>query len=289
VKYGSEVRFSVSVADESATLTTGELPVGAEFDTVTKEFRWTPVSSQIGTHQITFTAMNPAGEKSTAAGTVQVETGSPVVTGIVNAATRSSEAVCSSGAVASIQGRWLNGGTVSADGVSVPVLSASATEVNIQCPAFAAGTEFHLAVETEKGMSQPIRTITQYATPGIFTVDGSGAGQALALLEGTGRVVMRPNSRVAAQPGEASDRVVLYATGIDALSNLRVGIGGQEVSPLAIAAAPNQPGVFLVTAAIPGNIANLGNVPVSLSGDSYDGLKLRSNTTTIVVEEGSAQ
>jgi len=283
VKYGSDIRFSVSAADEGAMLTTGELPAGAEFDSVTRQFLWTPVSSQVGTYQITFIATNTTGEISRAGVTIEVETGSPVVTGIVNAATRSSEAVCSPNAVASIQGRWLNGGTVSADGMAVPVLSGSPTELNILCPDFGMGTEFHIAVETDKGISQTIRTTGQYATPGIFTVDGSGSGQALALLEGTHQIVMRPNYRMAAQPAAASDRVVIYATGVNSLSNLTVRIGGQEVTPLEITAAPNQPGVFLVRVAVPDGVKS-GDVPVSLSGRGYDSVETRSNTVSIVVE-----
>ncbi len=289
VKYGSEVRFAVSASDRTATLTTEELPLGAEFDSQTNEFRWKPVSTQIGAHRITFAAMNPMGEKATASVTVHVESGSPVVTGIVNAATRSAENACSSGAVASIQGRWLNGGKVWAGDMQSPVLPESDTELNILCPELVAGTEFRVSVETAAGISPSIRTIASPAAPGIFTVDGSGAGQALAIVEGTNRVAMRPNYRTAAQPATEGDRVVIYATGIDSLARLTARIAGQELTPLAVLPAPNRPGVFQVIVTVPGSATLHGEVPISLAGRRSDGVEVTSNRATIMLESGSSQ
>lgn len=94
VKYGTEVRFQVSSADPPETLSTDALPAGAYFNSATGEFRWTPDGTQLGAHDIDFTATDSAGGKASASVTVQVDSGDPVVTGIVNAASRSREAVC---------------------------------------------------------------------------------------------------------------------------------------------------------------------------------------------------
>jgi uncharacterized protein (TIGR03437 family) len=143
-------------------------------------------------------------------------------------------------------------------------------------------------VETDRGTSQSIRTTSRLATPGIFTVEGTGAGQGLAVLAGTTRLAMRQKYGVSAQPATTGDRIIVYATGVDSLSNVKVQIGGQQVAPLEIAASPDQPGVFQVTVAVPANI-RLGDVPVSLSGTGYDGVTAQSNTVTIVLEDGAAQ
>jgi uncharacterized protein (TIGR03437 family) len=289
VKYGSAVRFSVSATDPAATIATGELPAGAEFDSTTNEFRWTPVSSQMGAYEITFTTSNSKGDPTTDAVTVQVDSGDPVLTGIVNAASRSAQAACAPGAIASIQGRWISGGKAWANGMAAAVLSGSATELNIICPDVAAGTQLQVVVETQQGLSQAIRTKVQSAAPGIFSVDGSGTGQAMALVENTGRVAMRQNYRVAAQPATGGDRVVIYATGIDRLSNVTVQLGGREIAPAAITAMFDHPGIFQVTVLVPNDLLNNGDVSLSLLGDSCEGVPVRSNIVTLTIDAANAQ
>jgi len=173
VKYGSEVRFRVSSGDPAAILSTGVLPAGAYFDDTTGEFWWTPDGTQLGAHDISFYAIDSAGVKTDASVTVAVDSGAPEVTEIVNAASRSQKAACSPGAIAAIKGRWLSDGTaevsdpsgnsmevagtkVWVNGVMVPVLSASSTEVNILCPYSVAGGHLQFVVQTDHGIAQPM-------------------------------------------------------------------------------------------------------------------------------------
>jgi hypothetical protein len=279
VKFGSELRFQVTAADPAATVSTSLLPAGAQFNAATGEFRWTPVSSQIGAYQIPFNAGDASAPVS-----VQVDSGAPVASAIVNAASRSSNAACATGAMAAITGRWLAGATrVRANGIDVTVLSATENELRILCPDSVAGSELAFVVETDSGISQTVRTTAASAAPGIFSVDGSGLGQAWAVIADSQLVAMVANTQVEAEPAAPGDRVLIYATGVDRLSNITVEFGGARVAPSSITAVPDQPGMFEVAASVPRDLAKGGDVAVSLSGTAADGAVLRTNALSIVV------
>jgi uncharacterized protein (TIGR03437 family) len=301
VKYGTEVRFPVSSSDPAATLSTGALPTGAYFDSTTGEFRWTPQGAQRGAHKIDFTAIDAAGGKASASVTVQVDSGEPVVTGIVNAASRSREAACSPGAIATIEGRWLTDGTAVADatgnstelagtkvwanGTTVPILSASATELNVLCPDSVPGSDIQLVVHTGHGVAKPFQTTARSAAPGIFSLDGSGTGQGWVLRESTGTnsVAMVRNYRVPSQPATAGEQLLVYATGVGQLTNISVQIGESKVSAAEINPVPNHPGLYQIVVSTPNVVMQNDDLPLSLSADGPDG-DVKTNVVHIAVE-----
>ena len=194
----------------------GALPAGAYFDSTTGEFWWTPDRTQLGAHDITFATIDAAGAKASASVTVQVDSGEPVVTGIVNAASRSRDAACSPGAIAAIQGRWLITGAAVADasgsstelaatrvwanGTAIPILSASDTELNILCPNSVPGTELQLdgPDRSWRGRARPDNHCS--VAPGLFSVDGSGSGPGLCPLERAQTLAVVRNYRLPGQP-----------------------------------------------------------------------------------------
>jgi uncharacterized protein (TIGR03437 family) len=293
-KSGAELRFQVSAQDPAATLSAGALPAGAYFDSNAREFRWTPAGTQIGAYSLNFMVIDSAGRETTARVSVQVESGDPVVTRIVNAASRSRDAACSPGAIAAIEGRWLTDGTtvsdaetkVWANGAVVPILAASDTELNILCPDAIAGGEVQFVVQTGHGLSDPLTTTARSAAPGIFSLDGSGNGQGWVLLKDTAGLAMVRNRRLEGQPAIPGDQVLLYATGIDRLANISVQIAEFQVTPAAIDAVPRHPGLFQVAVAVPDVGADNGEVPVSLFGDAPDGSSLHCNVVRMAVEGG---
>jgi uncharacterized protein (TIGR03437 family) len=302
-KPGTELRFQVSATDPAATLSAGTLPVGAAFDSLTGEFRWNPAATQIGSHSIDFTAVDSQGARNAASVAVEVESGDPVVKRIVNAASRSSEAACSAGALATIEGRWLTDGSTAADasghsselagtrvwadGVAVPILSASAAQLSILCPDTVPGAEMQLVVETSHGTANPLPTVVRYATPGIFSLDGTGAGQGLVLMPDSNAVAMIRNPQVASQPAMAGDQVVVYATGIDRLANVSVQMGEVQVTPASITAAANRPGLYQIAVRVPGADWGTGDIPLSLSGSAPDGTSWHSNVVQVALEGAS--
>jgi uncharacterized protein (TIGR03437 family) len=297
---GTELRFQVSAADPAATLSAGPLPVGAAFDARTGEFRWHPAATQIGSHSLDFAAVDSQGAKSTGSVAVEVESGEPVVGGIVNAASRSPEAACSAGALATIEGRWLTDGAAAsdasghsselagtrvwADGAAVAILSASATELSILCPDTVAGSEMQLVVQTVHGTAEPLHTVVRSATPGIFSLDGTGAGQGLVLLPGATAVAMIRNPEVDGQPAVSGDEVAVYATGIGRLANVTVQIGEVQVLPASITPVTNRPGLYRIAVTVPVTDWETGDFPLSLSGDAPDGANWHSNVVKVAVD-----
>jgi uncharacterized protein (TIGR03437 family) len=150
---------------------------------------------------------------------------------VVNAASRSSEVVCGPGAIASIQGRWFTDASTAPDpsgtsqelagvrlfvnGRAVPIIRASATELNFLCPAGTSGSTLEVLVQTEHGTALPMQTTLQAAAPGIFSVDGSGSGQGAAVSCELRRLAMVRTYRFDAQPATAGDHGVVYATGLE--------------------------------------------------------------------------
>jgi uncharacterized protein (TIGR03437 family) len=278
------------------------LPAGAHFDFTTEEFQWTPDGTQLGAHDISFNAIDSAGGKASAVVTIQVDSGGPVATAIVNAASRSREEACSPGGIATILGRWLADGAalsdpsgnstelagtkVWANGIRVPILSVSATEINILCPDSVPGSELQLVVETDHGAAEPLRTTARSATPGIFSLDGTGTGQGWVLVEGTSSLAMVRNYLVQAQPAISGERLLFYATGVGGLADVSVQIGEFQGPPHAINSVPNHPGLYQVVVSVPDlAVMQKGDLPLSLSGNTPEGFKASTNLVTVAFEE----
>jgi uncharacterized protein (TIGR03437 family) len=209
-------------------------------------------------------------------------------------------AACSPGAIAAIEGRWLANGAAASDasgnshelagtkvwanGVLIPVLSASTAELRVLCPDSIPGSELQFVVQTDHGMAEPIRTTARSAAPGIFSLDGTGAGQGWVLLEGTESVAMVRNYRLASQPAIPGDQVVFYATGIEGLANVKVSIGTSQVALTAINPVPERPGLFRGAISVPVSMIKDGDFPFSLSGIVREGTMASSNIVSIAVE-----
>jgi uncharacterized protein (TIGR03437 family) len=101
----------------------------------------------------------------------------------------------------------LAGSRVLFDGNPAPLLYVSADQINVVAPfGLAERTTTQVQVEFEGTKSDPLLVRVTGVNPGIFTVDGSGSGQAAALNE-DGSLNSTSNP---ARPGSI---MVLYATG----------------------------------------------------------------------------
>ncbi len=91
-------------------------------------------------------------------------------------------------------------------GVPAPVLYASATQVSFVVPYAVTGTQALVAVSHNGQMSGPFTVAVAASAPSLFTVNGTGAGQAAAInADGT------VNSAI--NPARAGNYISLYATG----------------------------------------------------------------------------
>ena len=300
VKYGDEVRFHVSALDPAATLgTTDALPAGATFDPYSGDFHWVPGSTQAGIHEIHFTATGGSAD-STAVVKVHVESGEPVITRVVNAATRSTKAACSPGAIASVEGRWLTDGSTGSDssgasrelagtkllvnGSAASILTASATELTFLCPDAATGSELEVIAQTGHGITDFVRTTVRPAAPGIFSIDRTGGGQGIVMFDDGHTLAMIRNYRFDALPAMSGDRVTIYATGLDRLMNVQANLGNVQVVPDSVAVVPGHPGLFQVRITIPEETVWADALSLSLTGTTPEANTASTNFVSIAVE-----
>jgi len=300
VKYGKQVHFGVSLSDPAALLSAGVLPAGAAFDAADGEFHWTPDVTQLGAHTVDFRGVGADGAKVKATVNIQVDSGEPVVTAVVNAASRSSKLACSPGALASVEGRWLTEEPAAADssgfadglggtrllinGVTVPILAASRSELTFRCPDAAPGSDLEVVVQNSHGIAAPVRTTAQPAAPGIFSINGSGGGQGSVVLDDGHSLAMIRNYRFDALPALPGDHVTIYATGLDRLLNVRARLGTVSVAPDAVVALPDHPGVFQVEITVPRDMTPSNSVLLLLTGDTADGGSINTNSVEIAIE-----
>jgi len=319
---GKPLNFTVSAADTSGTtamVSVSSLPQNAWFDSSRGAFSWVPETSQIGLHKVHFTATDLAGASSSADVMIKVQSSPPIVLSMSNSASYVNDGGCSPGGVVSLFGGSftnaqgeasqsnplpvaLNGVHVKVNDVDVPLLYASEFQVNLQCPQVAPGTPLKLVVETPNGLSAPLSSTAQYATPGIFSLDGSGTGQGAIVIGNTATVAMTHVDGIPSQPVRAGDYISIYATGLGPIdTNLPSGhpapldslvrvkakvdvlINGIATQMQFAGLAPGYIGLYQVNAQIPPKTAASDAVSVQLVVHRPDGTGAISNVVTIAV------
>jgi uncharacterized protein (TIGR03437 family) len=276
------------------------LPAGATFDLLTGIFDWTPTEAQEGTYRVIFNAISPSGEMTTESAELEVSGGAPVITRVINAASQSEDAACSSGAIGRIEGRWLSGesaavadssgnslrlagAAVLVNGNAVPVLYASATRLDFVCPVAVAGSQLQVAVDTAAGRSPAVETTVRGLAPGIFNISGSDGEHGMVLDSDGARFVMVRNYRYAAQPAQPGDVITLYATGVEGASQVSVRFGQTLAEAEALTKVPEVPGLWLVSVRVPKGETGNG-VGLSIQAQVADGVTSSSNQIRIAIE-----
>jgi uncharacterized protein (TIGR03437 family) len=169
----------------------------------------------------------------------------------------------------------LGGTSVIVNGVLAPLVYTSANQVAAVVPFGINGSLSQLYVQWQNGTSAPINLSVAGQIPAIFTLNGSGAGQAAAINNKDGSI------NGAAHPAKVGDYVQLYITGAgktnpagtDGLINagpgpvpvgeVKVTIGGQTATVNFAGGAPGAvAGVIQVNAQIPAGVTPGGAVPV---------------------------
>ena len=156
-------------------------------------------------------------------------------------------------------GSELAGTRVLFDGVPAPLIHVSANQINAVVPYSVAGQASTL-VQVERGgaWSNIVTFDVAEASPGIFTLDQTGAGQAAALnVEADGSLTLNGPGNPVARGGV----VVLYATGEGQTDP--PGSDGQIVS--GAVPVPQLP-VTTTIDGVPAQVVYSGSVPGSVAG-----------------------
>jgi uncharacterized protein (TIGR03437 family) len=323
VIFQSLLEFQVTAQDPSqggVSLSVSGMPVNAKFNQ-TGEFSWKPNQSQIGTYTITFKATNSLGLSSSANVLVTVVTDTPIVGGLVNSASYSTDLSCSPGGLASIFGTGftrqepsaasslplptvLSGVRVKINDQFAPLLYASGTQVNLQCPILLPDTPLEVTLESDLGVSQPVNAVMQHATPGIFSLTATGSGQGAIVVAGTDQVAMVTDPSIPSAPAQLEDFISIYATGLGPvntsvvageaapfdtpsvlLSDVQVAIGDVFGELQFAGLAPGFVGLYQVNAKIPSFAPTGDSIPVSLRVRFPDGRVAESNKVNIAISK----
>lgn len=323
---GKLTGFSVSASDPTGlpvSISVTGLPVNASFNSATGIFTWTPQTSDIGLHYVRFTATNTSMVSTTDYVPVYVGSDTPVITNLANAANYVDDGGCSPGALGTLMGAGfrkigevpagsvplpteVGGVRVKANAEYLPILYVSENQVNFQCPVAVPGEALTIAIESDTGVSPPLSRKIQAATPGLFSIDGSGKGQGAILIANTPYVAMPPADGLPTQRALPGDLISIYANGlgdVDAIVPIGqaapldtpvhaklpidVVIGGLKAEVSFAGLGPGYIGVFAVTATVPSAVQPGDDVPVQLRVHLPDGRVITSNYVTIAVAAGA--
>jgi uncharacterized protein (TIGR03437 family) len=290
VTLGSRLSFEVKAASGAGavTLSAHSIPAGASFDASIGLFEWTPGAP--GNERVTFLASDVTGASATADVLIQAGNGAPVAESLQNAASGSSDAVCSRGALATLRGGWLANGSgteVLINGASVSTVLASPTAVTFPCPEATVGSRLSVAVRTAAGRSAALTTVMRDSVPGIFTVSGSANGQAVASILERRQLAMPRDARDLGVPAQPGDVLRIAVTGIPedvdpALVTVQFGdllVPAAWVRPVANALGVTQIGVTLPVATPVSN-----SLPVAIQRQLPSGQVATSQTVSIATE-----
>src|SRR6185369_16230458 len=208
----------------------------------------------------------------------------PLITRLQNGANQAAMPACSPEAVATLVGQFLPGDTppvsdrsgratslagarVLINGSYAPVLFASPAQVEFLCPAVPPATALTIAVETASGLSNPLETRVEEASPGIFSAGGSEAGPDRILPGGT---------------------LSIRATGMKCLAKfpttrLFARIGDRSVAIESNTPDLETPGVSRLTVTLPAEVTG-DSVPVVIEVVQADGDSIESNSASIPID-----
>ena len=135
-------------------------------------------------------------------------------------------------------------------------------------------TSANVTVEAASGRSSSaVRVQVQGSAPGIFTVDGSGTGQASASIEGGALIAAPRNYLYAAEPAQPGDHLSIPVTGLNPNTSFTTSaqIGDLYVPVDWVRPVAGWAGVTEVGVTLPAGIQTGDAVPLVLEQLGQDG------------------
>jgi uncharacterized protein (TIGR03437 family) len=253
---------------------------------------WRPVKAGTGSVSVAVNATwiegtTPNAGTATVSGTLIAGGNTPLITagGVVPAASFISGAPITPGSLVTIYGANLADGTAAAPSlplpqqlsgtqamlgnISVPLLYASAGQINVQIPfETPVNTQYQLTVTRDGNISVPQSLVVAAAQPGVFTTNQAGTGQGV-ILKADGVTVAQP-----ATPAQVGEAITIYCTGLGAVTPavasgakaptsplsqtvnpVKVTIGGQNANVLFAGLTPGSAGLYQVNAVVPAGVS----------------------------------
>jgi uncharacterized protein (TIGR03437 family) len=192
-------------------------------------------------------------------------------------------------------------GPIGVIAVAPPIFFASPGQINIQIPWTLDGAEILLGSLVRGQASNFVRVPLATFSPGIFTMDGTGAGQGAIVIVGAEGAVAAPAgafSQPPSRPVRRGESLAIFANGLGPVSNTpatgevaladprsetatmpEVTIGGVSQMVTFSGLAPDAVGLYQVNVIVAAGTPSGGQVAAKLTIDGKE-----SNTVTLAVE-----
>ncbi len=167
------------------------------------------------------------------------------------------------------------GTSVSVNGRVAQLLYVSPTQVNFVVPAETDSGTADVIVTNAEGFPSRTEIAIVPAAPGIFTVTGTGRGEAIILNAGT--LVLGPFD-----PTKRNLRLIIFATGVRGSSQLSLTIAGHPLVVESIQKSPELPGLDEIHVLIPADLREAGTLNLVITADAREG-----NPVAVTFSEGS--
>jgi uncharacterized protein (TIGR03437 family) len=240
---------------------------------------------------------------------------------LFNAASYSTDLICSPGSVVSAFGSGFTDGSSAPasatgplptmlDGVQVmirgnpaPLYYVSPGQVNFQCPSGDPGDLLDITLRTPAGDKAAVNVPMRAATPGLYSMGPNGTGPGTILIAGTGMIATTPSAaEISGRPVKPGEFLEIYGNGfgitdrestpgtpapsdqlLHAANPIRVMIGGVEAIPTFAGLAPGTIGLYQIDVMIPIYSPSGNSIPLSTRIYLADGSVVDSNTVTIAI------
>jgi uncharacterized protein (TIGR03437 family) len=200
----------------------------------------------------------------------------------------------------------LAGIRVTVNGQAMPLLFASSSQINLQCPALPEGSALQIAIVGASGSSAQISSTMQAVTPDLFTMVGTTQG--IVQIGGTNELAMQTTEGIPSRPVRPGESLTIYASGLGetqdpvlvgspapldrpvlARNSVSVSLGNAEVATGVASLVPGTVGVWQIDVQVPVDAPAGPAVPVGVRVTLPDGRVVGSNSVTVAISPGVSQ
>jgi uncharacterized protein (TIGR03437 family) len=189
------------------------------------------------------------------------------------------------------------------NGIPAPLLLASSSQINFQCPVFPQGTAMEIQVESANGITMSsLQTVMQAAVPLLFQLDAGGRGY--VTIGGTNEIATATTGGIPSRPAKRGEVLTIHATGLGEVVNgvdagtaapfnrpvptkaqIKLVLGGIEIDPEFAGLTPGTVGLYQVNILVPAEAPAGSALPLYLKMTLPDGTIVRSNSVTISISD----
>ncbi|HYY99483.1 MAG TPA: lamin tail domain-containing protein, partial [Pyrinomonadaceae bacterium] len=169
--------------------------------------------------------------------------------------------------------------TVTVDDSPAQVFFVSPTQINFALPPGLGAGDAEVVVRNPDGLEIRGTVNILQAAPGLFTTNGAGTGEAVAL----------DNQTLTTGPFDATDargeprRLIIFCTGLRGASQVEAFAGGRELKVEAVVPSPGLPGLEQLHVALPPALKGAGTVTLLVRADGAE-----SNRASVTIGDGGA-